>query len=613
MAGLQLSGLASGFDWTSFVDQMMAIEHAPADRLAAQKATNTQKLAALTTLGSDMLDLQSSAKTLTADGLFNGRTATSSNSSSTWKFAGANNTAIGSYTIAVSQLATAAQRKGAVDISSGLAPTNDVSSLTLASLATAAPVTAGTFTVNGQQITVALTDSLQDVFTQIATATAGHGDVTASYDSLNDVVNLLSGSGSEIVLGAANDTSNFLSAMKLANNGSPSITSGGTLGSASMSSPLANAHLRAPITNVDPSGNGSFTVNGVSIAYNVNNDSLSTILARIGASTAGVTASYDAASDRVVLTNKTTGDTGMTVNEGAGGLLDALGLVAGNTAGSTFVHGNNAHYTVNGGPTLTSTSNTLDASSHGITGLSVTVNSQSTETIAVAGNTDTMKTNIQNFIDAFNNVQNYIDTQTHITSLNGTVTTSLLSDNHEIQGWSQSLRSLAFGAGSGLSGTISSLEAMGIGFTSAQPQLSIKDSAKLTDALTNHADDVATFFSDSTNGLVAKFTNYFVSTIGASTTNIANSNVGGDLGTQETMLTNANTSIDQQIADIERRIAQERSSMETAFQNMETAMSSLKSTQALLTSSYNTTSSTSNIGSAKSSSSSSSTSSSSSS
>ena len=588
----------------------MALEHAPADRLATEKATNTQKLASLTTLGSDMLDLQSAAKTLTADGLFNGRTATSDNSNSTWKLNAANNTATGSYTIDVTQLATAAKRTGAPDISSGLAPTSDVSHLTLASLATAAPVTAGTFTVNGQQITVALTDSLQDVFAKIATATGGHGDVTASYDSGNDVVKLLSGSGSEIVLGASNDTSNFLSVMKLANNGSPSITSGGALGSASMSSPLASAHLRAPITNVDSSGNGSFTVNGVSIAYNINNDSLSAVLARIGASTAGVTASYDAASDRVVLANKTTGDTGMTVDEsGGGGLLNALGLVAGSTAGSTFAHGKNAQYTVNGGPTLTSMSNTLDATSHGITGLSVTVNSQSTETINVTGNTDTMKTNIQNFIDAFNTVQSYIDTQTKVTTLNGTVSTSLLSDNHEIQGWSQSLRALAFGSVSGLSGTISSLEQIGIGFTSAEPQLSITDSAKLDDVLTNHADDVAKFFSDTTNGLVAKFNSYFVGTIGASSTNIANANVGGNLGTQETMLTSANTSIDKQIADIERRIAQERSSMQAAFQNMETAMSSMKSTQALLTSTYSTTSSTSNIGSAKSSSSSSSSSS----
>jgi flagellar hook-associated protein 2 len=152
---------------------MMALEHAPADRLAAEKATNTQKLASLTTLGSDMLDLQSAAKTLTADGLFNGRTATSDNSNSTWKLNAANNTATGSYTIDVTQLATARNARERPTSAPALAPSSDVSGLTLASLATAAPVTAGTFTVNGQQITVALTDSLQDVFAKIATATGG--------------------------------------------------------------------------------------------------------------------------------------------------------------------------------------------------------------------------------------------------------------------------------------------------------------------------------------------------------------------------------------------------------------------------------------------------------
>jgi flagellar hook-associated protein 2 len=74
------------------------------------------------------------------------------------------------------------------------------------------------------------------------------------------------------------------------------------------------------------SGNGSFAVNGVSIAYNVNTDSLSTILSRINASSAGVTAAFDSLNDRVVFTNKTTGDLGLNLSEAAGGLVDALGL-----------------------------------------------------------------------------------------------------------------------------------------------------------------------------------------------------------------------------------------------------------------------------------------------
>ena len=49
--GLQVAGLASNFDWKSFVDQIMELEHAPADRLAAEKNTNNQKVGLLTTLG----------------------------------------------------------------------------------------------------------------------------------------------------------------------------------------------------------------------------------------------------------------------------------------------------------------------------------------------------------------------------------------------------------------------------------------------------------------------------------------------------------------------------------------------------------------------------------
>jgi flagellar hook-associated protein 2 len=573
---------------------MMAVEHAPADNLATEKSANTQKISALTTLGTDMTDLYTAITALKSDGTFASRKATSSNSSSSWTLDAAANTAQGNYTIAVSQLATAATRTGAADISGSLAPTNDVAGLTIGSLATTVPVTtpAGAFfTVNGQQITVSATDSLKDVFDRIKSATGN--DVEATYDAGADKITLTSLSSSEIVLGAANDTSNFLSVMKLVNNGTTApITSSGTLGSASLSAPLISAHLRSPITAVDSSGNGAFLINGVSIAYNVNTDSLSAIFSRIGASSAGVTASYDAANDKVVLTSKTTGDNGMAVSEGSGGLLDALGLVAGSTAGSTFDHGKNAIFTVNGGPTLTSTSNKLDATAHGIAGLSVTVNSESTETISVAADTATMKSKIQDFITKFNAVEKYIDDQTTITTTNGKVTASLLSTDRDVQDWSSSLRSLAFGAVSGLSGTISKLGDLGIGFTSTDSQLSITDPAALDDALTNHANDVAGFFGSTTTGLVGQFTNFFVRTIGASTTSIASTTIGGYLGTQETDLTKANTSIDQQIADIERRLVEEKATLTASFQAMETAMSSIKNTQSLLTSTYGTTSAT---------------------
>ena len=79
----------------------------------------------------------------------------------------------------------------------------------------ATPVTAGTFTVNGAQITIAGTDTLQSVLNKITTATSGA--VTASYDASTDEITLAS--SSPVVLGSATDTSNFLQAAQLYNNG----------------------------------------------------------------------------------------------------------------------------------------------------------------------------------------------------------------------------------------------------------------------------------------------------------------------------------------------------------------------------------------------------------
>jgi hypothetical protein len=97
------------------------------------------------------------------------------------------------------------------------------------------------FTVNGKQVTLATTDSLQQVFDKIATATSN--TVTASYDSsvgqpTSDKITL--GSGSPIILGSATDTSNFLQVAQLFNNGTGSISSTSALGSV-----LLNCKIRA--------------------------------------------------------------------------------------------------------------------------------------------------------------------------------------------------------------------------------------------------------------------------------------------------------------------------------------------------------------------------------
>lgn len=547
---------------------MMEIERAPITRLEAEKTKNSSQVTQLTTLGGRLTALQTASEALQAEGLFTKRSVTGTATGSS--ASAATGTVAGNYTFNVTQRATAARQQGASGLAGNLAATADVGALTLANLPIAAPVTAGTFTVNGKTVTVATTDSLEDVFDAISAATSGA--VTGEYDPATDKVKL-TGTG-EIILGAANDSSNFLRAMKLTNNGGSTVSSSASLATLKLTSPLNAANLGTAVTAVDSGGAGSFTINGVAIAYDVDTDSLSTVIKRINQSGAGVTAAYDTVLDRMTLTNQSTGDLGLTVSESTGGLLGALGL----TTGSSLTRGTNAQFTLNGGATLTSTSNTLDATAHGVTGLSLTAGAEGSQTLAVSVDTSTMREKIDGFISAFNGVQTFLESSTRVTTdSKGKVTAGTLASNREIQTWGSKLRSLVFAAVPGLDGSVARLENLGIDFKRGTSELEIKDATKLTTALTERPDDVEEFFATSTTGLADLIGQYSESV--------------GELNTkQQKVLNKSNTGIDDQIAAIERRLVLQREIMESAFIAMESAQSQLKSQSSALTNAFSSTS-----------------------
>ena len=226
-------------------------------------------------------------------------------------------------------------------------------------------------------------------------------------------------------------------------------------------------------------------------------------------------------------------------------------------------------------------SNTLSAASLGIPGLSVTVNSRDTQTIAVSGNTTAMNSAITDFITAYNTVQTYLDTNTTNTVSGTTVTPGLLSDNREIQGWGSTLRSKIFSAVPGLSGSISRLNDLGIDFTPGTSQLAVKDSAKLNSALTNHANDVASFFQTSVTGMGYQMTSYISTLLTA--------NAG-----QRQKLGKDNADLDTQIATIQRQLDQQRAQLTASFIAMETAQALMKTQSAALNSAFNSASSSNN-------------------
>ncbi|HVS51293.1 MAG TPA: flagellar filament capping protein FliD [Opitutaceae bacterium] len=564
MSGIQISGLLSNssFDWKSIVDQLVQADSAPLTKLNNDKTANSDKVTALTTLSTSLQDLQDSVQAMRSNDIFSLRTVSAA-SSTTWKTTSATGTAVGDYAFNVTQLATKAKQTGAAGVAAPLNDSDDVSALTLATLHTATALTAGTFTINNARIDVATTDSLQDVFDAIHDATGD--DITASYDSGTDKITLTSASHGEVLLGSVNDTSNFLSALKLANNGTDTTTSTGTLGRLKATATLASAGLATGV-----SGTGSFTINGTSIDYDADSDSLNTLISRINQSDAGVTASYDSTNDRLSLTNNSTGDSGMSVTD-TSGLLDALGLTT--TAGATFTHGKNALYTVNGGGTLTSASNTLSSGSHGITGLDVTVNTLGSQTLTVESDTTTMGNYIGDFISKFNAVQDFVTTNTK-TEVSGTsVTTSVLSDNREVQSWARQLQSMVFDAVDGATGTVKRLNDLGIDFDSISGHLTIKNSDKLTNAVTTHPDDVKDFFFKGTTGMGSKLYSY-ITTLKSSDSE------------QQSRITAASTDIDKQITDLQARLDNEREQLTNSFIAMLDAQSQSQNQATYLTNAF---------------------------
>jgi len=591
MTAINVSSLTSSltgtsFDWQTFIDQIIKIDSAPITKLQKEQSNNTDKIAALDYLKTNLADLQTATKALNTTGLFTGRTATSSTAGSTWALTAASGATTGSYAFNVTQLATVSKRTGASNIGAGLS-TGDItkdtvgSGTTIASLPTSSPVKAGTITINGAQITIAATDSLEAVFNNIYTATGGA--VTASYDHTTDKVSF--NSSSEIVLGSATDSSNLLSALQLFNNGTAAISSSNSLGAVNTKLTLANSRLSQAITAVDGSGNGTFAINGVNIAYNINSDSMTDVISRINASAAGVTASYDTTSDRMVLINKTTGDTGFGLSEAAGGFISATGLSM-SSVGAATTRGKNAQFSINGGATISSMSNTLGSDVTGITGLTVQATTESAQTITIAADTASMKTAIQNFVDKYNIVQSAIETQTSVSVTNGTVNASTLSNNHEVDNWSSALRSKAFASVSGLSGTIKRLADMGIDFSGTSTQLVVRDSSKLDNALANNPNDVAAFFNTTSTGFAANMDAYLSTLLDSNGTG-----TNSILMSMENTLTSQNSNIDTQIAQIQRQLDAEKARMTTSFQAMQAAQAQAKSMIDTLNNTFKTNSS----------------------
>ncbi len=551
----QLSGLASGIDWTSIINEMLTISRAPETQMTAEQTTDNQKNSAYQTIGADLTTLSNDVTTLSNPSFFASRTASASNPSVASASA-AEGTPLGNFTFSVSQLASDAAQVGKPVTANPLNPTNNVSGLVIGGAGFATPVTAGTFTVNGKAITISTSDTLQSVFNQISTATSGA--VTGSYDASTDEISLTS--SSPIVLGSETDTSNFLQSAELYNNGKDLVTSTSALGGVNLNSTLSSANLTTPI-NDGGTGNGEFLINGVQINYDASTDTINDVLQSINNSAAGVTATYDGATNSFKLTNNSTGDVGITVQDVTGNFLAATDLSSG-----TLQRGTNLEYSIDGGGTQISQSNTVDASSSGLTGLSITAQGVGSTTVTVGSDTSTISSAIQSFVTDYNAVQTYISSQTSTsTSSTGTVTPGLLTGDLDAENIESTLRRLVGGAPPGSSGGVNSLSDLGIESSGTNNLLTVSDTNTLNNAITNNLSDVQNLFTNPTDGVATNLATYLNSVNG----------FGGVLSNDEANMTTDSAKLTASINNLNQRISTEQTELTNEFTAMETAINTI--------------------------------------
>lgn len=577
---LGVSGLASGFDWRSLVDQLVEVERAPQRRLFSEQQDLQTRKTAYTSIATQLSVLQNRVDELNDGELFDSRLTKSSSEEIATALA-ESGAALGTYAYHIIQLATASVRIGAANIARAISATPDVSALKLSGIPFPTAVGGGTFTVNGKQVTivaadvmqevdgapvvVTAADTLQGVFDKINAATGG--DITGSYDPNTDRITLASASNAEIVLGSATDTSNFLQVARLSNSGGGSITSSSALGSIRLSGALTASNLATTVDNGGTAA-GKFKINGVEITFDATKDSISGVLKRINDSTAGVTASYDSVNDRFQLTSKVTGDIGIAVEDVTGNFLAATGL-----GGSSLQRGQDLHYTVNGGGQLSSRSNTITEDSSGIEGLSVTVLGAGDTTVTVSSDSARIKKAITDFIDDYNKAQGLIDTNTaSSTDAKGKVTAGTLAGESDAYTISADLRRFVTPTLSSLTGTFKRLENLGITSNGDDDKLTLSDSEKLDAALASNLGEVKSLFTSTEDilagtedGLAVKLGKYLKRTVGDE----------GTLPTKQSNLDKQVSDIDDQITEQERIVQLNRQQLITSFVAMEKAQQGL--------------------------------------
>ncbi|RMH51333.1 MAG: flagellar hook-associated protein [Zetaproteobacteria bacterium] len=412
MATTGISSIVStqiaGFDVATAVDGILSVQQNEIDQLKKKQDDITARQDLLNQFSSDLQTLRSTAMAMADSASFFSYAATlSSNNASVpasnlLDVSGTDAVSAGSHTVVVNRVASALR------ISSSAAVT-DGTGAAITDPNVALNYTASTFQINGTTISVAATDSLQDIADKINQANTG-----ASATGVSAAVVKTTSSDYRLVLTADSTGSTGFTLSGAA------LNSGGALAGLNLGAVASDAAVKDAATGLAVSSDtaalnlsGSFTINGTAVTVNAA-DSLSTIASTINGLGIGVKASVvriNASDYRLALqgdATATTPATTITLAAGTGGVLSGLNLTAGSQTAASLAA--DAELTVDG-LSITRSSNTIDDIISGVTFNLKQADPSTTLTLDINVDTSALQSNVQAFVDAYNTVMGFINDQ----------------------------------------------------------------------------------------------------------------------------------------------------------------------------------------------------------
>ena len=585
MATFNFSGAISGLDTSSILTAMLSAEKAPLTRLQASRTALKSKQTSWGDIRSLLAKLEAASKAFTKDLAGAKRSAASSNATTLTAVATTSAEAA-SYSVTVDHLASSTRATSTSAMGRAITDA-DLDSL-VSSLPLPGSVTAGSvgMVVDGKVVRATIGDpgattlraTLDAISTALTTqvqANEGVGSTATVTASIVDNKLQLALTGTTqshaLSFGVGGDTSTALGILGLGGTGTGTLSTATPMaGRSALGVTRTSVALDGAGLTGLTSGAGTLTINGAAIAYDTTTDSLSTIIGRINASSAGVVASMDRTNDKLVITAKTGGASPMGI-EDTGTLAAALRIAPGTTDAQTL--GTQAQVTVDGRTYLSDT-NTVSTA---ISGVTLTLLAEGTSTVSVTPDEAGLTTALKDLVNAYNTLADKLDT---LTANDPEGTRGVLAGDPDLRGLAMSFRRTILGTAS-TGGAFSSLSQLGVtsgavGAAIGSTDRLLLDEDKLKKAIATDPTAVASLLNSSTGAikpLLDKVQSW--------------TKTGGRIDDAIETITSTIRAMSEREEQMQARFDAKQAALEKKFANLERTLAELQTTSAALSSQIN--------------------------